>query len=302
MPEVNLKPSPQSRVLQDYYAKNIGTYYRRWHPEHFHFGVFEPEDHIDLSAEPPGPFPGLTRAVERMIDEVVEPAGNRACHHVVDAGCGVGGTARYMVGKYGCRVTGLNISEAQLAIAEQLTKEAGLEGLVNFTFADCSRRLPFPDASMDAVVNISSACHFSDRPQFLREVRRILKPGGRLAGVDWLVAERTSPAQFEEYIRPVCSSWTLPNLETRSSYVRILREAGLETGPLADFGGREFYNARILRHRAGILFKRWMYEQASEPEISAMNQMATLYTAWRRGHFEIGRYCAQRPEAPAEPP
>ena len=217
---------------------------------------------------------------------------------MVDAGCGVGGTARYIAGKFGCRVTGLNVSKTQLAIAEQQTKEAGLDGLVHFTFADCSLRLPFPDASIDAVVNIESACHYDDRPQFLREVRRILKPGGRLAASDWLVTERTSPAQIEEYIRPLCSSWALPDLETRSSYVRILRDAGLETGPLADFGGRDFHNADLFGQRARLLFKRWMYGQASELEVGAMKQLATLHAAWRRGYFEMGRYCAQRPEEP----
>lgn len=301
MPEVNLEVSRQGRVVRDYYSRYTTDWYlSTWHPEHIHLGLFEPEDHIDLREQPTSdkPSPNLTRALERMIDEVVEPAVIRPGEHVVDAGCGVGGTARYIVGKYGCRVTGLNVSRTQLAIAEQQTKEAGLDRLVDFTFADCSLRLPFPDASIDAVVNIESACHYDDRPQFLREVRRILKPGGRLAASDWLVTERTSPAHFEEYIRPLCSSWALPNLETRSSYVRILREAGLETGPLADFGGRDFHNAHLFGQRARLLFKRWMYGQTSELEVGIMKQLATLHAAWRRGHFEMGRYCAQRPEEP----
>lgn len=303
MPEVNPELSPQSRVVQDYYVRHtVERLLKRWHPEHIHFGLFEPQDHIDLRRpQTPGPFPGLTRALERMIDEVVEPAGIRACHHVVDAGCGVGGTARYMARKYGCRVTGINVSEVQLAIAEKRTKGAGMERRVGFAFADCSVRLPFPDGSVDAVVNIESACHYDDRPQFLREVRRILKPGGRLAASDWLVTERTSPAQLEEYIRPLCSAWAMPNLENRSSYSRILREAGLETGPIEDFGGRDLHNAHLFGHRARILFKRWMYGQASELDLGAMKQLTTMHAAWRRGHFEIGRYCAQRPAASGAP-
>ena len=292
-----LRKSAQGQAAEEHYARFTSDFYLSdWHPDHIHFGVFEPEDHIDFSRPQKRPFAGLTRALERMIDEVTEPAGIRSDQHVVDVGCGVGGTARRLASRCGCRVTGVNISALQLDIARRRTREDGLDGLVDFRAADASVHLPFPDGSVDVVVNIESACYYGDRPQYLREVRRILKPGGRLVALDWLMNDQASPAEREAYIRPLCSAWVMPNLESRSSYLRLLREAGLETDGVSDFGGRDRYNAELFGRRARLMFARRM-SGTPIPEfwIEGTEMLSTVHAAWSRGCFELGRYCARRP-------
>ena len=195
--------------------------------DHIHFGLFDrgecPEEGEVLSESP-----GLARAVERMIDVIVAPVGICAGDHVVDAGCGIGGTAMYLAKTQECVVTGINICRTQLEIAAHKVRDAGLNNRIEFAYADCSQRLPFADEPVDVVVvNIESACHYSDRGQFLREVRRILKPGGRLAAMDWLARDGLRADQHERYIQPLYEPWAIRSLESRSTYRERLRETGL---------------------------------------------------------------------------
>ena len=134
----------------------IGT----WNPEHFHSGLFEAGEYPGEGEAFAGPA-SLTRGLERMIEAVVAPAAIRENHHVVDAGCGIGGTAIYLARTRGCTVTGVNLHRVQLEIAQGKAKDAGLERRVGFEYGDCSRHLPFADESIDTVVNIESACHFA---------------------------------------------------------------------------------------------------------------------------------------------
>ncbi|WP_419906514.1 methyltransferase domain-containing protein [Hoeflea sp.] len=273
-----------------------------WNPDHIHFGLFEPGDRIDFGRTFEYPHADLARALVRMIDEITEPARICAGEHVVDAGCGVGGTARWLAGRYGCRVTGVDISNLKLDIARQRTQDAGLEGMVDFREADCCIHLPFADGAVDVVVNVESACQYAHRPQFLSEVRRILRPGGRLAASDWLMTDRTSPAEREAYIRPLCRVWALPLLESRASYLHLLREAGLETAGVLDFGGRDLHNAELIGRRGRIMFMRAM-SNATAPDhwIEQMQALSAVHAAWIRGFFELGRYLARRPQVQEQP-
>jgi ubiquinone/menaquinone biosynthesis C-methylase UbiE len=105
---------------------------------------------------------------------------------VLDAGCGPGyDTLRMaaMVGKTG-QVTGIDLSERMIAIAEAKLKRSGLSAA--FRAGDV-RRLPFPDASFDAV-RIERMLQILDNPgQILDEMVRVLRPGGRLLSIepDW---------------------------------------------------------------------------------------------------------------------
>lgn len=223
--------------------------------------------------------------------------GIEADHHVVDAGCGVGGTAIHLARTRGCAVTGISLSELQLEIARRKAADAGLDGRVGFEYADCSRTLPFDDGSIDAVVNIESACHYSDRGQFLREVRRILKPGGRIAAQDWMARDGISATEYDEYIQPLCESWAMTSLERQSGYLRKLREAGLDVLEFGGFDEREMGNLKLIEHSYRNLTRSWFAGQEGPVFLRFMDGIGRLYVAWRDGYFETRRYCTQKPES-----
>ncbi len=85
-------------------------------------------------------------------------------------------------------------------------------------------QLPYPDNVFDVVLFFESACHFPDRDQFFREAFRVLRPGGRLAGQDWLAVEGADPRVLGQ----VCSTWAIPALDTVAGYAAGMLAAGFE--------------------------------------------------------------------------
>jgi len=269
-------------------------YIRWWHADHVHFGLFEGEESLvgsELRAES-GEF---ARGLERMIEVLVAPAAIEENHQVVDAGCGIGGTAIHLAGTRGCMVTGVNVSTRQLEIAREKAAAAGLERRVRFEYGNCSHHLPLASDSVDVVVNIESACMYSDRGRFLREVRRILKPGGRIVATDWLMSDGLTTERIETYIRPMYAPWALQSMESPSSYVPLLREAGLTLLEFEGFDGRDEDNLRLLSENYRILRGIEFCGRLPARVRTMMEKIRTLEAAWRNGCFELGRYCAVKP-------
>jgi SAM-dependent methyltransferase len=100
--------------------------------------------------------------------------------HVLDIGSGIGGPARFLAAIHGCRVSGVDLAEEFVATAVDLTRRAGLAGRVDFRQGS-ALELPLPDAAFDLAWTQNVAMNIADRPRFYAEIRRVLKPGGRLA-------------------------------------------------------------------------------------------------------------------------
>ena len=113
---------------------------------------------------------------------------------VLDVGSGVGGPARFLAATYGCRVTGVDLSEPFVDAARYLTERTGQSGQVSFQTAS-ALELPFDDGRFDTVLLQHVAMNISDRARLYREIRRVLKPGGRFATFDVVsaTASRTIP-------------------------------------------------------------------------------------------------------------
>lgn len=104
---------------------------------------------------------------------------------VLDVGCGRGGAASYIARNCAPReVLGMDLSERNVAICKAL--HAG-EGNLRFVTGD-AEELPFPSGSFDAVFNAESAHCYPSMERFFREVRRVLKPGGRFMFCDFMRA------------------------------------------------------------------------------------------------------------------
>ena len=90
-----------------------------------------------------------TRGKESTI-EIAELAQLQSHHNVLDVGCGLGGSARYVAQKYGCTVTGIDLTDEYIDVANKLTEFVNMSDKVSFRQAS-ALELPFASESFDIV-------------------------------------------------------------------------------------------------------------------------------------------------------
>jgi len=99
---------------------------------------------------------------------------------VLDAGSGIGGTARFLADQYRCRVTAIDLTEEYCETARWLNRLTGLDDRISVRQGDVTN-LPFADASFQVVTSQHVQMNVADKARLYGEARRVLVPGGRLA-------------------------------------------------------------------------------------------------------------------------
>jgi len=112
---------------------------------------------------------------------------------VLDVGCGVGGPARVLVREHGAHVSAVDLSPDYVEIGRELSKKSGIP--VAFETAD-ALDLPFAGESFDVVWTQHASMNIADKPRLYRELRRVLRPVGRLVFHDLLAGHGDGPLQF----------------------------------------------------------------------------------------------------------
>jgi SAM-dependent methyltransferase len=100
--------------------------------------------------------------------------------HVLDAGSGIGGTARFLADQFGCRVTAIDLTEEYCDTARWLNRLVGLDDRVTVRQGDVTD-LPFANASFQVVISQHVQMNVADKTSLYQQARRVLIPGGRLA-------------------------------------------------------------------------------------------------------------------------
>jgi SAM-dependent methyltransferase len=113
---------------------------------------------------------------------------------VLDAGAGIGGTARFLAATYGCQVTAVDLTGEYCETASWLNQRTGLDAAITVRQADVTD-LPFPDAAFDVVVSQHVQMNIPDKARLYGEARRVLPVGGRLAIWD-ITAGQPGPLRY----------------------------------------------------------------------------------------------------------
>jgi len=110
--------------------------------------------------------------------ELIQLAGFTSDMHILDVGCGIGGSTRRLSHQTGCCVTGIDLSEEYIETAERLTQLLNMQERVRFRAAS-ALELPFENKTFDGAWSIQMNMNVEDKLGWLKEVYRVLKPGGR---------------------------------------------------------------------------------------------------------------------------
>ena len=161
--------------------------------------------------------------------ELARAAGLDATKRVLDVGSGVGGTSRCLAKEFGCRVTGIDLTDEYCRAAAMLSARIGLAHLVDFRQGDATE-LPFDDRTFDVVWTEHVAMNIPDKTRLYKEMHRVLKPGGTLAIYD-VLAGPTGPVLFPvPWARTPDTSFLVQPSELR----KLLWEAGFTVTDWSD--------------------------------------------------------------------
>ncbi len=152
---------------------------------------------------------------------------------VLDAGCGVGGSAIWMARQYGNRATGLTVSSQQAKYGAKHAKRQGVGALVDFEVADFCR-MPFEDESFDVVWALESSCYAVNKGDFLDEAWRVLRPGGRVVVCDGFFTRREFNAEEWREIMVCLNGWAVPNLCIKDEFTGLLAQHGFHDTTMRD--------------------------------------------------------------------
>ncbi|MEP7255328.1 MAG: methyltransferase domain-containing protein [Ferruginibacter sp.] len=146
---------------------------------------------------------------------------------VLDAGCGIGGSSIWLGLHKNCCVTGISLSEKQVATANELAKKEGVDTQVKFESKDFTFT-GYPTDSFDVVWAIESVCHAADKDQFIKEAYRLLKPGGRLILADFFKQPGLA-REDEGLLQEWASGWAVKDFATIEEFETMLLAEGFAT-------------------------------------------------------------------------
>jgi len=272
-------PAPRA-VVDEYYRRCIPLYLG-FLGIHWHTGFYREED-----AEP-SPADQV-----RMIDHIARSINLGPNERVLDVGCGLGATLCHLNTHYGCEAVGLTPVAEQKKIAEQLARQQDALIRIDLGHADA---LPYSNSSFDVVTFFESTCHFDDRQAFFNEVFRVLKPGGRLAGEDWMARDLSDDARRMRWIDPICKTWAIPMPGDFREYRLLMERAGLIDVGIVDMQTLMPLHKGFTVSRSGLDALEQKIRQCPEPlRRMTLRGLAALGEALNAGAFTIGQFMARK--------
>jgi SAM-dependent methyltransferase len=256
-------PAPlKDRICAYYLETTEAGYLSRWAGETLAF-------HIGLGDEGTPHAECLLETNRYLAERAAITAGTR----VLDAGCGVGGSAIWLAAERKARVVGVTLAQNQVEIGRRLATDRGVSDLVTLLQGDFMA-LQEPEATFDVVWNIESLCHAHDPSAYLEQVFALLRDGGRFACID-MFDGGTNP----DAIRTICDGWVLPGLERMEALLQMMKNVGFVEVESENLTARTRHSARVMHSLAqdGLLrleAERLLFGSASE--ISEKHSLAAL--------------------------
>lgn len=226
-------------------------------------------------------------------------AGIQPTDHVLDAGCGIGGSSIWLAKHIGCRATGITVSAEQVRHARRNAERHGVADRVHFEVADFLKT-PFPDESFDVVWAVESSCYAVDKRDFFREAYRLLKKGGTLIACDGYATRRDFDEEEWQAVMDCLNGWAVPNLASVEEFQAGLEECGFRNVQVTEATQETLPSARRM-----YLTALWTYPMQTLMQVLGLRKKAqtanfkVALAQWKVFHGGLVRYCLFRATKPA---
>ncbi len=258
---------PKSSIRR-HYDQCSGWYARIW-GEHIHHGLWEGDE---------SPEEAQVHLVARLADAAEIAEGSA----VLDAGCGLGGSAFWLARRRHCRVTAVTLSPVQSRHVAKTARRTGLGSLVTAVHADLES-VSFPPDAFDVVWSIECTEHLFDKAGFFAKASRWLRRHGTIALCAWTPAEGLTAAQWSSRIEPVCRGFLCPSLASAAEYAGWLQRSGLRIRQCTDLTDRVRRTWDICLQRTRRPWARaaaWLFPRSTR---RFLDSFSTIRDAFRSG-------------------
>ena len=239
----------------------------------------------------------IREAAEILERRLMNLACLRPGDRALDFGSGPGGATINMARMTEATFVGISNTDTLSQRARALAEMGGIQDQVHFvTVGDHEYRTlgAWPDRCFDAVTFFESVCHLPDKQTFFRAAYRVLRPGGRLVGLDWLqrpYGDYQTEEQIRRIIEPVCQHIRLAELGTLASYSQLISNAGFTvTHAIDEYAGEPCWGSTPPEDR-----ERWLTYSGPSGELFQDGKRA-LDHARGTGVFTVGYFVATRPD------
>jgi len=204
-----------TNTVADYYNKNQILYNLLWSGKALHYGFWDNNTKTH------------SQSLENTDAFISSCLNLSSADRVLDAGCGVGGTAFYIAKKTGAKVVGISISEVQVKQAlRALKRNKDVSHLLAFEKKDFTHT-GYENNSFDKIYAITSSCQANSKYAFVSEMYRLLKPGGKLLVSDAFLSELKTEKD-KKMLNSFFRGWAIPNLASRKEFDNILTNIGFK--------------------------------------------------------------------------
>lgn len=228
--------------------------------------------------------PGGPQAVREIVARI-DLAGKR----VLDIGCGIGGLDEMLVELGAAHVTAVDVAAPLIALARRRVADPRIA----FEVIEPEQALPFADASFDVVFTKDAWLHVIDKRALLGEVHRVLKPGGHLAGGDWMKGPEPFSADMLYFIELEGIPY---HPTTLAEYGLMLHQLGFEDVKLVEINAwyRDLARQELARLK-GELFAVMTEKLGAEARDHFVEDWRMLTVVLDKGELRPGRLWARKP-------
>lgn len=278
--------------IQRFYDASSGLWEKTW-GEHMHHGYYGPTGTLRKERR---------QAQIDLIEAFLAWGGITVAQRILDAGCGIGGSALYLAEKYQAQVIGITLSPVQADRATERAQAAGMDGAqapkAQFMVAD-ALQTPFSDGQFDLIWSMESGEHMPDKAAFLQECYRILKPGGQLLMATWCHRPTHSLAgdltgEEQRLLEGIYRLYALPYVISLPEYGAIATAQGWRDIRMAD------WSEAVAPFWDRVMESLWSWDaiaglfQAGWPTIQGSFALGLMRQGFQQGLIRYGLLSAKR--------
>ncbi len=257
-----------NRDVADYYNQTL-NHYQNWWKLNINMAV-----HYGIWDKNTSNFQESLANTNKVLMEIADI---KEGEKILDAGCGVGGSAFYLAVHRNAKVCGITLSEKQHAYATKKCNELGLEDLVDFKIEDYTQT-KFKNNSFDVVWAIESITSAQDKVNFANEAYRLLRPGGRLIIADYFKS-KSEQKDSKDLLEKWRTLWSMAPFLSLPEYKTVFQKSGFK-----------LTNERDVTKEITPTAKRMYWSYLTGGPLAVAYNLFNKPTPFARNHYKSGLY------------